>query len=189
MRVHKEYRARRPVEALVPRSRFYLVRNPKWETTGLWYKQAPMGTNRLGLLCRSMCERAGLSARHTNHSVRRTAVWNLLERGIHETKVQQLSGHKNVQSLNTYRTNSFNQQQIMSYTQSKTLTSYKHLDTFPTINHSSYQAITYPPEPTPALAAPTRSLRLLPSTLNRLWLLKLLLPKTSSPLAHRRWIC
>ena len=41
------------------------------------------------------------------------AVSNLLERGVYETKVQQLSGHKNVQSLNTYRTNSFNQQQIM----------------------------------------------------------------------------
>ena len=123
--------------------------------------------NRLGLLCRSMCERAGLSARHTNHSVRRAAVSNLLERGVHETKVQQLSGHKNVQSLNTYRINSFNQKQIMSSTLSKTLTSSKHLDTFPTINHSSYQALTYnaphtitsppaiDPQPTLAIEATT----------------------------------
>ena len=139
MKIYKKYRSRRPVEALVPGSRVYLTLNSKWEQTGLWFKQSPMGKNTLGLLCRSMCERAGLTARHTNHSVRRTAVSNLLERGVHETKVQQLSGHKNLQSLNTYRTNSFNQQHVMSATLSSSLSSSNHQPSFP--------ALTSPPEP------------------------------------------
>ena len=114
-----------------------------------------------------MCERAGLTARHTNHRVFRTAVSNLLERGVHDTKVQQLSGHKNLQSLNIYRTNAFNQQHAMSETLSSAFSSSNHQPSFPaltspaeptstsTVPHSTAWHVTAYPEPTLAIQAAT----------------------------------
>ncbi len=77
-------------------------------------------------------------------SVRRTAISQLLTEGYHETKVQQLSGHKNIQSLNSYRSNSFAQQKQMSSTLSATLTK---PTSFQTIDHSTFQAIASIPQP------------------------------------------
>lgn len=91
----------------------YLTPQPKWESKGTWFKVSPLGKTPLGQLCSKMCERAGLT-RHTNHSVRRTAISQLLNKGYNETKVQQLSGHKNIQSLNAYHSNSLVQQKDMS---------------------------------------------------------------------------
>lgn len=52
--------------------------------------------------------------RKTNHSGRKTAIQNLLHAGIAPTDVQQLSGHRNVQSLNAYSTLSSDQQHKLS---------------------------------------------------------------------------
>ena len=49
--------------------------------------------------------RGGLtSKRLTNHSSRKTAVTQLINTGFQPTKVMQLTGHKNVQSISSYST-------------------------------------------------------------------------------------
>lgn len=71
-----------------------------------------------------MFGKAGLNAsRKSNHSARKTGIQSLLHAGVPPTNVQQLTGHKNVQSLNSYSTLSSNQQQQMSHILSKSISS------------------------------------------------------------------
>ena len=67
------------------------LRNPKDE---VWYSLQPMGKNTIGNIIKDMYKRAGLGGRHTNHSVRRTAISSALERGVHETRLMQVRNRK-----------------------------------------------------------------------------------------------
>ena len=55
-----------------------------------------------------------LSGRNVNHSGRKTTVTSLLHSNVKATTVMQLTGHKNVASVNAFSSASFNQQQHMS---------------------------------------------------------------------------
>jgi len=62
-----------------------------------------------------MAENAGIDTAHkTNHSARKTTVTTLLHANIPPTDVMQLTGHKNVQSLNCYSHMSNDQQHCVS---------------------------------------------------------------------------
>jgi hypothetical protein len=61
-----------------------------------------------------MSESAGFTARHVNHSGRKTVISNLLDAGCAPTEVAQLSGHKNLISLNSYHALSTERQKVMS---------------------------------------------------------------------------
>lgn len=94
----------------------------KEPTTDVWFKNAPIGKNTIGTIAKKMFEEAGLnSSLKTNHSGRKTAIQSLLHSGIAPNEVQQLSGHKNIQSLNSYSTLSAGQQQTMSNVLSRTI--------------------------------------------------------------------
>ncbi len=77
-----------------------------------------------------MAASAGLSGEKTNHSARKTMVTCLTKNSVLETQIIQLTGHKNLQSLNSYKKASLQQQKEMS----RVLSSYKKLET----NPSSY---------------------------------------------------
>ena len=67
-------------------------------------------------------EIAGLgnrSAKIANHSVRKTSISRLLDAGVPENFVMQLSGHKNIQSLSSYKSASLQHQRSMSDTLSR----------------------------------------------------------------------
>ena len=100
-------------------SRFYLqlIKNPNCK---IWYRNAPIGKNTIGSIAKRIFGNAVLnSSKKSDHSARKTGIQCLLHAGIPPTNVQQLSGHKNVQSLNSYSTLSSNQQQKMSHILSK----------------------------------------------------------------------
>ena len=62
-----------------------------------------------------MAKAAGLkSVNKTNHSARKTGIKKLLHADIPPTDVMQISGHKNVQSLNSYSVISNEQQKNLS---------------------------------------------------------------------------
>jgi hypothetical protein len=87
----------------------------KQPRTDIWFTNAPIGKNTLGNIAKTMFASTGLKYdRKTNHSGRKTAIQNLLYAGIAPTDVQQLSGHRNVQSLNAYSTLSSDQQHKLS---------------------------------------------------------------------------
>lgn len=60
-----------------------------------------------------MAASAGLVGHFTNHSIRKTMCTQLLHAGVPPPTIAQLSGHKNVQSLNQYAVASKDQQQSM----------------------------------------------------------------------------
>jgi len=66
-----------------------------------------------------LCDEGSIQVRKTNHSVRKTTVTALVDDNMPDTRIMQLSGHKNVQSNNSYSTASINQQKEMSNILSK----------------------------------------------------------------------
>ena len=102
--MHKE---KRPPSMLDPDSSFYLSVNYfKTETHASvegknWFKAQPMGVNKLNNIMKDMTQAAGISAK-TNHSGRKTLVQKLQDSGIPPNQIIQITGHKNLQSVNNY---------------------------------------------------------------------------------------
>eukprot|EP00105_Crassostrea_gigas_P046736 XP_019930884.1 PREDICTED: uncharacterized protein LOC105348291 isoform X2 [Crassostrea gigas] len=111
-RAYKEFARRRPEQMNNPESPFYLgvSRHPE----KAWYVNQPMGKNTIGNIVKVMCEAGGMQGRKVNHSARKTAISSLVHAGVPPTIIQQLSGHKNVNSINNYSTASNEQQRHMS---------------------------------------------------------------------------
>ena len=110
------------MESNVPDARFYLqpIRNPNGS---IWFSKQPLGLHTIGNIAKNMAQQANLhSTRKTNHSGRKTAIQALLHSQVPPTDVMQLSGHKNIQSLNSYSHLSLNQQQSLSNIISKRTT-------------------------------------------------------------------
>ena len=98
-----------------PDDPFYLqtIPNPKGD---IWFKRQPMGVNKLGSLMKSIATSAALDGKKTNHSARKTMITRSIENNVPPLMVAQLSGHKNLKSLDSYAHASFNQQKAMSLT-------------------------------------------------------------------------
>ena len=80
--------------------------------------KAPLGKNQIGKFLSTAAKNAGISqkagAKVTNHSVRKTSVSRLLDEGVPENFVAQHSGHKNTDSLQSYKSAGEKQQKQMS---------------------------------------------------------------------------
>lgn len=88
-----------------------LCRNIK---DNVWYINQAMGKNTLSKFVKTICDKAGVEGWKTNHSARKTTVSSLMHAGVPPTQVMQISGHKNVQSINNYSSASIEQQKQMS---------------------------------------------------------------------------
>jgi len=109
----------RPEKAKAPSYPFFLAINYKgWrEKPNGWYKLSPLGRNQIGKFLPKAVQEAGLQAcgkKIANHSVRKTSISRLLDGGTPENFVAQLSGHKNLQSLSSYKSASITHQRKMS---------------------------------------------------------------------------
>ena len=84
-----------------------------------------MGVNKLNRLMKTMAEKAGFDEKRrlTNHSARKTMERKLIDNNIPPTHIMQLSGHRNVQSVNNYSTVLNAQQKNMSLILSENTTS------------------------------------------------------------------
>ena len=73
--------------------------------------------NQIGTFLPKAAQKAGLQAcgkKIANHSVRKTSISRLLDGGTPDNFVAQLSGHKNLQSLSSYKSASITHQRKMS---------------------------------------------------------------------------
>ena len=107
------YSSQRPQTMLSPNSPFFLGVNRNRKPESPWFKAQPMGPDKLSSMMSRMAKSAGLTGRITNHSVRKSMCTQLLHAGIPPTTIMQLSGHKNVQSVNNYAVASTDQQKAM----------------------------------------------------------------------------
>lgn len=115
VKMYKAYLERIPEAMKKPDSPFYLayISNPK---NSVWFKSSPLGINSLGNFMKSMAEKANLPGKHTNHSARRTMITTLRHGNVNPLDISQLSGHKNLKSIDSYSEASEEQQRRMSLT-------------------------------------------------------------------------
>ena len=90
------------------------VKHQRKAADSVWYKKGPLGKNEIGKLLTKAAQNAGLSGRVTNHSVRKTCISRLLDSDVPENYVAQLSGHRNLKSLYSYKSASIQHQRRMS---------------------------------------------------------------------------
>ena len=67
-----------------------------------------------------MTENAGIERKRTNHSARKTMITKLVQNDTNPLHVAQLTGHKNIKSLDSYSIASKIQQKKMSHLISST---------------------------------------------------------------------
>jgi hypothetical protein len=79
-----------------------------------WFSKLPLGKHGIGSIAKNMILAASIQDKITNHSARKTGIKTLLHADFAPTEVMQLSGHRNVQSLNAYSSLSLEQQRSMS---------------------------------------------------------------------------
>ena len=97
-----------------------MVPNDKLQPSMPWYYNRPLGKNKLGEFLNKASSHLPSQSSTTsrskisNHSVRKTAITTLLENNVDPLHVSQLSGHKNIESLNSYYVASKDQQKNMS---------------------------------------------------------------------------
>ena len=107
-----------------PDSPFYLaVKHNCRANDQIWYKKSPLGKNEIGNFLSTAAKKANLQqgqgAKITNHSVRKTSISRLLDADIPENYVAQLSGHKSIDSLQSYKSAGQQHQRKMSLTLSR----------------------------------------------------------------------
>lgn len=117
--VYKLYAQKRPEKMLEDVSPFYLAVNNNLKAESLqtkeWFKVGPVGINKLNSLMKTMAQKAGINnERLRNHSGRKTMIQTLSENDIPPTHIAQLSGHKNLKSIENYSKVSTKQQMKMS---------------------------------------------------------------------------
>ena len=82
--------------------------------TFVWYAKAAMGKNKLGKIATTMATKAGLKGKLVNHSIRRKTVQDLHSARMAPSMICQVTGHKNVNSINNYAVADSNAQKRMS---------------------------------------------------------------------------
>ena len=112
--VYKFYSEKRPSSMQAVEAPYYLGINHSRDSSKCWFKASPMGVNKLTSLMQTMAGKAGFERRLTNHSARKRMMQKLNDNNVPLTHIMQLSGHRNLQSVNSYSTLSKEQQKNMS---------------------------------------------------------------------------
>ena len=89
------------IEAFFQRPKEISIRfNP--ERDAIWYEARKLGHNTLENMLRGMTERAGISPRLTNHSLRATTVTVLSAENVETRHIKALTGHRSDASIKSY---------------------------------------------------------------------------------------
>jgi hypothetical protein len=116
--IYKRYAELRPADFCQREDPFYIAPNtmPISATNPKWFRKQVVGINKLGSIMKKMKEKANITERKklTNTSSRKYLIQKLRDKNIPPTDIMQISGHKNVQSINSYSNISEKQQQTYS---------------------------------------------------------------------------
>ena len=109
--VFKKFQSKRPARYCEPNHPFYLgIATHKYlpSEDEQWFLSAPVGKNKIANLMQNMAKNANMpglqSKRKTNSSVRKHLCQKLIENEVPDTQAIHITGHKNTESLNNYRT-------------------------------------------------------------------------------------
>ena len=120
----EEYIAHRPSAMCVADSPFWLPINYN-PSNGKFLKSQKMGIKKINGFMKAMVEKISDAngEKYTNHSNRKTFITTLLGNNIERSDIGQLSGHRNVQSLDSYASTPHETQRRMSSIISKRMCS------------------------------------------------------------------
>ena len=115
--LYLKFAGHRPEEMKKPESPFFLAINRKRKPEDkIWFMRSALGKNKIGEFLAKAARNAGLPGNLTNHSVRKTCISRQMDADVPENYVAQLSGHKHLKSLDSYKTASDDHQRKMSLT-------------------------------------------------------------------------
>ena len=104
--IYTIYTEKRPTNYSEPEQPFYIaattVHHPS--PRELWFKRNPVGVNKLGSMMKRMVQQAGLNPdkKLSNHSARKYLIQKLNDNNVPANQIMQISGHKNIASINNY---------------------------------------------------------------------------------------
>ena len=104
---YKQYSLLRPSDFCKPEDPLYLATRTiqgSMKPTDQWFKRQPIGVNKISTIMKRMSINAGLppNKKLSNHSARKHLVKKLSDNNIPPTEIMHITGHKNVQSVNSY---------------------------------------------------------------------------------------
>ena len=112
---YKEFKSHRPEEMNSADSPFYLAINYRRQPgSNIRYTRAPLGKSEIGKLIKKAAQSVGLQGNFTKHIVRKTLISRLMDAEVPVNYVAQLSGHRNLKSLDSYKAASADHQRKMS---------------------------------------------------------------------------
>ena len=115
VQLYRAFAEHRPLEMKQPDSPFFLAINHRRQPSSqIWYSKAALGKSKIGKFLSKAAKAAKLPGNITNHSVRKTCISRLMDADIPENFVAQLSDHKNLKSLDSYKSASTAHQRKMS---------------------------------------------------------------------------
>ena len=93
----------RPADMLKD-DKFYIQANNSSNKTGIWFKKQIVGINKISGIMPKMIKEAGITSdrRLTNTSARKHLLTKLADHNIPDRQIVQISGHKNISSINHY---------------------------------------------------------------------------------------
>ena len=72
-----------------------LYLKPRKKYSGsVWYRDAPVGENRMRCFVKDLCKKAGIPGYYTNHSLRATGCTCMYNSDLDEQVIQEISGHR-----------------------------------------------------------------------------------------------
>lgn len=79
-----------------------------------WYTLKPVGHNSITKIISRLCKSAGIGGYKTNHSLRATAATRLYESGVDEQMVMEVTGHRSLEGVRSYKRTSGLQRKVLS---------------------------------------------------------------------------
>ena len=123
IKTYLAYKNHRPANMMTDESPSYLAVNIESPKPGQkWFKCSPLGVNSLRSMLKNMIKDSGLKTdkKLVNHSTRKHLVQKMVDNDVPPNEIIQITGPKNVNSLNNYSTLSDKKQQQISAVLSNT---------------------------------------------------------------------
>lgn len=81
---------------------FLHLKNSYSEEDDVWFRNEPIGTNKMKVFMKNLSKSANLSREYTNHCIRSTCITLLDYCGFQTRHIKIISGHRNEASLSSY---------------------------------------------------------------------------------------
>ena len=96
VRLHELYISLRPTDVKCSDKYYLRPLSDPLPNAKVWYSCQARGKHKIEGVVAKLCDKAGFSGRHSNHSARAAAATNLYENGIDEQLIQEKTGHRSV---------------------------------------------------------------------------------------------